>query len=468
MTFQNKLVKIQKKNNSLVCVGLDSDIEKIPPHLRKKKDPVFEFNKAIIKNTHNLVCAYKPNIAFYEAHGDDGLKNLKKTMDYLHKNHPEVPVILDAKRGDIGHANSAYIKLIFDYLGADAVTLHPYLGKESLLPFLALKNKFFFILCRTSNPGAGEFQDLKVGKQRLYQYVAKQVAGEWNVNKNVGLVVGATYPQELKAIRKMAQKTPLLIPGVGKQGGDIEKTIEAADGGPFLINSSRSIIFASQDKNFAKAAKEKTLLLKNIINQSREEVKNKEKVVLALFKIGAIKFGSFKLKSGLISPYYLDLRFLCSYPKILKSIAAAYAHMLKKLKFDLIAGVPYTGIPISTAIAVNHQWPMIFTRKEAKDHGIQRPIEGLYKKGQKVVIIDDVITDGASKFEMVNPLKHNGLKVKDVIVLLDRGQGGPENLRKKGFACHSLFTMQEVLQILKKHNKITEKEVKNSEEFMSS
>lgn len=194
----------------------------------------------------------------------------------------------------------------------------------------------------------------------------------------------------------------------------------------------------------------------------------KEKIILDLYKIGTIKFGSFKLKSGLTSPYYLDLRFLCSYPKVLKRIAAAYAQILKKLKFNLIAGIPYTGIPISTAITLDYKWPMIFTRKEAKNHGIQRPIEGMYKKGQKVVIIDDVISDGASKLETIRPLESNGLRVKDIIVLLDRGQGGPENLQRKGYQCHSLFTMEEVLKILRKNKKITARQVRKAEKFMTS
>jgi orotidine-5'-phosphate decarboxylase len=269
MNFQKKLRKIQKKNNSLVCVGLDSDIEKIPKHLLKKPDPIFEFNKAIIDATYDLVCAYKPNIAFYEAEGEKGLRSLKRTIDYLHKKSPSTPIILDAKRGDIGNTNLAYIKLIFDYLKADAVTLHPYLGKESLLPFLALKDKFFFILCRTSNPGAGEFQDLKVKGSKLYQYLAKQVVNEWNLNNNCGLVVGATYHEELKIIRKIAGNAVLLIPGVGKQGGDVEKTVQAAESGPFLINSSRSIIFASSGKDFAQAAGEATTNLRDSINKYR-------------------------------------------------------------------------------------------------------------------------------------------------------------------------------------------------------
>jgi len=267
--FQKKLLKIQKKNNSLVCVGLDTDLTKIPKHLLKKIDPIFEFNKTIIKAIYDLVCAYKPNIAFYEAEGIDGLRSLKKTINYLHKNYPEIPIILDAKRADIDNTNLGYIKMAFNFLEADAITLHPYLGKQALKPFLELQDKFFFILCRTSNPGAGEFQDLKIKGKKLYKYLAKQVVNKWNFNNNCGLVVGATYPTELKQVRKIVGNMLLLIPGIGKQGGDVEKTIKAARNGSFLINSSRSIIYAGARKNFVQKAKEKTEKLKNLINRYR-------------------------------------------------------------------------------------------------------------------------------------------------------------------------------------------------------
>lgn len=272
--FQKKLLKIQKKNDSLVCVGLDPDLKKIPKFLLKKPDPIFTFNKAIIDNTHDLVSAYKPNIAFYESQGEKGLRSLKKTTDYLHKKHPQIPIILDAKRGDIGHTNLAYIGLIFKYLDVDAVTLHPYLGKQSLLPFLSLKDRFFFILCRTSNPGAGEFQDLKVKEKKLYQLLAKKVAQDWNSNNNCGLVVGATYPKELKIVRKIVGNDMIfLVPGIGKQGGDVKKTINAGKNNlaaGMIVNSTRGIIFASQGKDFAQKAREKTAELKNLINKYRK------------------------------------------------------------------------------------------------------------------------------------------------------------------------------------------------------
>lgn len=265
MNFQAKLDTITAKNNSLVCVGLDSDIAKIPVHFQSDKTPQFTFNRAIIDATHDLVCAYKLNSAFYEAAGDRGVKQLQLTCDYFKKNHPEIPIILDAKRADISSTNQAYISYAFDYLGADAITLHPYLGREALEPFLNLKNKGLFILCRTSNPGAGEFQDLKFHGKPLWQIVAQNVAHKWNQHHNCMLVVGATYPKELAQVRHIVGNMTLLIPGIGAQGGDIKATVTAGKnsrGTGMIINSSRGIIF-SQNPRFA------TQTLKDAINQHR-------------------------------------------------------------------------------------------------------------------------------------------------------------------------------------------------------
>lgn len=277
MTFQQKLNYIVKKNNSLVCVGLDSEITKIPEHIRNGEHPQSTFNKAIIDATHDLVCAYKPNTAFYEARGKNGIEALKLTCDYIKEKYPEIPIILDAKRADIGSTNEGYVKFAFDYLGADAITLHPYLGKESLKPFLDRKDKGLFILCRTSNPGAGEFQDLTLdsGDQtiKLYQFVAERVSKDWNYNGNCGLVTGATYPDELNIVRRMVgDGFPLLIPGIGSQGADVEKTVNTGvdkDGLNAIINSSRGIIFASSGVDFAKKAREEAKKLRDDINKFR-------------------------------------------------------------------------------------------------------------------------------------------------------------------------------------------------------
>lgn len=272
MTFQQKLDAIIQKNNSLVCVGLDSDFEKLPEFIKSQEHPQFVFNKTIIDNTHDLVLAYKLNSAFYEALGDRGVTELKKTCDYLRETYPEIPIILDAKRADIGNTNEGYIKYCFDYVQADAVTLQPYLGGEALQPFLALVDKGIIILCKTSNPGSGEFQDSLINGEQLYKYVCKKVVNSWNTNKNCLLVVGATYPEEMAEIRSIAGDMTFLVPGIGAQGGDIEKTIKAglnSQKAGLIIHSARGIIFASNGEDFAKKAREETKKLQTEINTYR-------------------------------------------------------------------------------------------------------------------------------------------------------------------------------------------------------
>jgi len=270
--IQQKINKIQEKNNSLVCIGLDSDIDKIPKHLRTRENIQFEFNKQIIDSTHNLVCAYKPNTAFYEARGEQGIKELKMTCDYLKQKYPEILIILDAKRADIGNTNHGYCKFAFDYLDTDAITIHPYLGHEAIKPFLDYKDKGCIILCRTSNPGAGEFQDLQINGKPYYQVVAEKVNDEWNQNNNCMMVIGATYPDELKKIRNIAPEMTFLIPGIGTQGGDVEKTVRAGinnNKAGMIISSSRGIIFASNNEDFAIRAKDETEKLRQEINKYR-------------------------------------------------------------------------------------------------------------------------------------------------------------------------------------------------------
>jgi orotidine-5'-phosphate decarboxylase len=271
MTFYKKLADITKKNNSLLCVGLDSDISKIPACV-KDLDRQFQFNKEIIDATHDLVCAYKPNSAFYEANGTEGIRQLKKTCDYINKKYSHIVIILDAKRADIGSTNEGYARFVFDWLGADAITLHPYLGREALKPFLDRKEKGSIVLCRTTNTGAGEYQDLQIKGKPLYQVVAETVSQKWNVYDNCGLVAGATYPAELGIVRRIVGDMPILIPGIGAQGGDFEATMKVgldSKGRGAIINSSRGIIFASSGSDFAARAREEAKKLKDSINQYR-------------------------------------------------------------------------------------------------------------------------------------------------------------------------------------------------------
>ncbi len=286
-----KLLEAQWARGNFVCVGLDSDLAKIPeaaqvsdperPDAFLGLDPestIFGFNENIVDATKDLVCAYKPNVAFYEAHGERGLVALRKTTAYINKVAPDVPVILDAKRGDIGNTNAGYVEAAFNFYQADAITVHPYLGSEALQPFLARADKGVIVLCRTSNPGAGEFQDLLVDSEPLYRFVARRVANKWNKNGNCALVVGATYPDELRIVRQIVGDMTILVPGVGFQQKNVsleEQVKQVVNNGKdsrgwgMIINSSRGIIFASKGADFAEVARHETLKLHDIINQYR-------------------------------------------------------------------------------------------------------------------------------------------------------------------------------------------------------
>ena len=255
MNIIEKYNRRAEKINSLLCVGLDADFSKIPERFLKMEFPQFEFNKWIIGETHEYSAAFKANSAFYEARGDRGIRELKMTMEYLREKHPDVFLICDCKRADIGNTNQGYVDSFFDWYGFDAITLHPYLGEEALRPFLDRKDKGCIILCRTSNPGAGELQDLSVGGKPIWQIVAEKVFEDWNKNYNCLLVVGATYPEEMKKIREIAGEMTFLVPGVGAQGGDVKAVMEAGQnsaGLGLIINSSRCIIFADNPKEEAR------------------------------------------------------------------------------------------------------------------------------------------------------------------------------------------------------------------------
>jgi orotidine-5'-phosphate decarboxylase len=276
LTFLEKLTARWQQEH-FVCVGLDVDYEKLPAVVRERRtieEAIFIFNRVIIDATANLVCAYKPNSAFYERYGEAGIRALSRTISYSQKQFPHIPIILDAKRADIGSTNTGYVLSAFDQLGVDAITVHPYLGQEALAPFLERKDKGIIVLAKTSNPGSGEFQDLLVGESQepLYQVVARNVAQYWNSNGNCALVVGATYPEELRRVRELVGDMPLLIPGIGAQGGDVAATVTAGQDSRrwgMIINSSRGIIYASRGDDFAQAAYLATVKLRDEINACR-------------------------------------------------------------------------------------------------------------------------------------------------------------------------------------------------------
>jgi orotidine-5'-phosphate decarboxylase len=268
--FTERLQRAWDRNDSLLCVGLDPEIERLPAHIAAEPSPIFQFNKAVIDATHDLVCAYKPQFAHYAAY--EAEDQLERTIEYIHRIYPDIPVILDAKRGDVGSSAERYAIEAFERYGADAVTVNPYLGSDALEPFLRYADKGVIVLCRTSNPGARELQDLDVGGRKLYQLVAELAARRWNARGNCLLVVGATYPRELAEVRAIVGDMPLLVPGVGAQGGDVAQAVrhgQSARGAGLIISASRSILYAAGGVEFASGARDAARALREQINANR-------------------------------------------------------------------------------------------------------------------------------------------------------------------------------------------------------
>ena len=270
MNFMEKLDRAVRRNRSLVCVGLDPAMNKLPECLRHRPDAIYEFNRRLVDATKDLVCAYKPQAAYYA--GQDCDEALKATVEYIRTNAPEIPVILDVKRGDIGSTAEWYAKEAFERYGADAVTVNPYMGYDAVKPFLDHADKGVIILCRTSNPHSGDLQNLVADGKPLYVHVAELVRDKWNDGGNAALVVGATYPEELRELRRLCPELPFLVPGVGAQGGDVEKVVKfgcRSDGTGIIVNSSRGIIYASGGEDFAEAAAAAAGKLRDEINACR-------------------------------------------------------------------------------------------------------------------------------------------------------------------------------------------------------
>jgi orotidine-5'-phosphate decarboxylase len=270
MDFMSKLRDCRERNASLLCVGLDPEAAKFPAHLRGNPDAVFDFCRAIVDATADLVCCFKPQFAHFAAlRAEDALERL---IAHIHAAHPGVPVILDAKRGDIGSTAQHYAGEAFDRYRADAVTVNPYLGRDSVQPFLDRADKGVIVLCRTSNPGARDLQDLDTGGKPLYRHVAQLVAREWNANGNCALVVGATYPDELREVREIVGDMTILVPGIGAQGGDVQAVVrngKNAQGDGLIISSSRAILYADNGADFADAARAEARKLRDEINRWR-------------------------------------------------------------------------------------------------------------------------------------------------------------------------------------------------------
>jgi uridine monophosphate synthetase len=435
-------------NDTLLCVGLDPEAAMFGS-AAPGEDAIVAWCAGVIERTSDLVCCYKPNFAFFEQFGLPGLAALSRLRDLI---PPHIPLLLDAKRGDIGSTASAYARAAFEVWRADAVTVSPYLGSDGIAPFLTYPGKTVFVLAQTSNPSAVEIQDH--GVEPLYLHVTRR-AQTWGDASQVAFVVGATRPAALAHVRDAAPDRWILAPGIGAQGGDLAAALAAgldSRGSGIIVPVSRAIIGAADPRAAAAALRANISTARDAARRSQQAPENAA-LALALYDAGCIRFGQFTLASGRQSPVYVDLRRAMSHPEAFRLVVAAYANLLRELdagpeRSDLLAAVPYAALPAAGAVALAVRKPLIYPRKEVKTHGTGQAVEGAFTPGQSAMLIEDVITSGGSILMAAEMLESTGLRVAGAVVLVDREQGGRAALEARGYPLHAVTTISQIMSAL--------------------
>jgi uridine monophosphate synthetase len=461
MAFFDKLETAIARNQSLLFVGLDPNPEMLPSRYDQGNSNLAglrDWLHWVIAQTADCVCAYKPTLGFYQALGAAGLDLLQEILGAI---PPDIPVILDAKHSDL-NTSTQFAHTVFEDWQVDAVTLSPYAGQDQVAPFLVYPGRAVFILCCTSNPAAIAVQHYPSPNAPFYLHVVEE-AKNWGTPEQVGLEVGTTAPEVLARVRAIAPERLILTRSIWQENTDLNAILMAG----LNQNGTGLLIPVLQDWLSRDALADLVRSLQQEISQVRGQIERAGStcelwtanvcvlnqnphvdLILQLYDVGCILFGEFVQASGAVFPYYIDLRKIISNPQLFHQVLNAYAEMLKPLRFDRIAGIPYGSLPTATGLALRLNYPMIFPRKEVKAHGTRRVVEGNFQAGEVAVVVDDILISGTSAMEGAAKLKSVGLEVQDIVVFLDHERGVKDRLRANGYRAHSVLTISEITETL--------------------
>jgi uridine monophosphate synthetase len=473
MKFFDKLNDAIDCNQSLLCIELDPDPEVWSKYFGSWERVsvnlwgVQEWLEFIILQTTDLVCAYKLNLEFYRVLGSPGLELLRHTLESIPS---YIPVILDAKPSDI-NSSTIFALTAFSDWQVDAVTVNPYAGQDEVAPFLVYPDKAVFVLCATANPSAAILQEYPTVEAPFYLNLVKQ-AKTWGTPEQVALEVGgcadtfarirAVAPERLILARDLTSDwaKPIALTGDRSDFQEILKAGLTANGDGLIIAVPQEMLAEEYPRNTIQALRQEVNQVRAEITQSSpncslwlpdvclfQQHRHKD-LILQLYDIGCIHFGEYVQASGATFPYYIDLRTIISHPQIFEGVLSAYADILKDLEFDRIAGIPYGSLPTATGLGLRLNYPIIFPRKEVKAHGTRRLVEGKYREGETIIVIDDILITGKSVIEGADKLQSVGLKVKDIVVFIDHEEGVKEKLERNGYRNHAVLTISEIAQTL--------------------